>query len=110
MNHTVAAGIWMQSAFGAVTIAALTPGVPVALHLTRATPKPFPIPTQQPYQPQMPTLESRLRSIRAHDDGVDSWRMADVAPPPLLAGLIHGYSDYAERTGSFTTRRELPHP
>ena len=35
--------------------------------------------------------------------------MADVAPPPLLAGLIHGYSDYAERTGSFTTRRELPH-
>ncbi|MEO6216967.1 MAG: helix-turn-helix domain-containing protein [Sphingomonas sp.] len=72
-------------------------------------PQPFPTPTHQRYHPQMPALESRLRSIRAHDDGVDSWRMADIAPPPLLAGLIDGYSDYAERTGSFTTRRELPH-
>jgi hypothetical protein len=34
----------------------------------------------------MPALESRLRSIGAHDDGIDSWRMADVAPPLLLAG------------------------
>ena len=51
----------------------------------------------------------RLRSIRVHDDGVDAWRMAAIAPPPALAGLIDGYSDYMERTGSFTTRRELPH-
>ena len=89
-----------------MTIAALTAGVPVALHLARTSP-PFPTPTHQRYHPRMPALGSRLRSIRAHDDGIDSWRMADVAPPPLLAGLIDGYSDYAERTGSFTTRREL---
>jgi AraC-like DNA-binding protein len=52
---------------------------------------------------------SRLRNLRVHDDGVDAWRMADIAPPPELAGLIGGYGDYDEHTGSFTTRRELPH-
>ena len=57
----------------------------------------------------MPALESRLRSIRAHDDGIDSQRMADVAPPPL-AGLIDAYNDHAERTDTITTRRELPQP
>ena len=57
----------------------------------------------------MPARESRRPSLRAPDDGLDSWRLAEVAPPPRLAGLIDGYSDYAERTGSFTTRRELPH-
>ena len=35
--------------------------------------------------------------------------MARVSAPPVLANDIYGYSDYWERTGSFTTRRELPH-
>ena len=30
-------------------------------------------------------------------------------PSPELAGHLHGYSDYWERTGGFSTRRELPH-
>ena len=51
----------------------------------------------------------RLIGIDAHDDGVDSWSMTRIAPPPALAGLIDGYCDYHERTGSFTERRELPH-
>jgi len=53
--------------------------------------------------------QARLRSLRTHDDGINAWRVADVAPPPQLAGLILGYGDYTERTGGFTTRRELPH-
>jgi AraC-like DNA-binding protein len=57
----------------------------------------------------MSALQSRLQSTRFHDDGVDSWYMMDIAPPAQLMGLIDGYSDYAERTGSFSTRRELPH-
>jgi len=44
-----------------------------------------------------------------HDDGVNAWTMARIAPPADLSGLIHGYSDYRERTAGFTTRRELPH-
>jgi len=67
-------------------------------------------PPTHPYPPALPSPntrpESRLRSIRANDDGL---RMADVVPPPLLTGLIQGYSEYAEHTGSVTTRRELPH-
>ena len=51
----------------------------------------------------------RLVQVQAHDDGVNAWRNARIAPPPALAGLISGYSDYSERTGGFTTRRELPH-
>lgn len=57
----------------------------------------------------MTLLESRFRSICVHDDGVDAWRTTSIAPPAQLTGLIDGYSDYVERTGSFTTRRELPH-
>lgn len=57
----------------------------------------------------MAPLQSRLQSTRSHDDGVDAWSMSDIAPPPRLAELIDGYSDYAERTVTFTTRRELPH-
>lgn len=55
------------------------------------------------------SLPARLSSTRVHDDGVDAWRMTAITPPAQLLGLIDGYSDYAERTGSFTTRRELPH-
>jgi len=35
--------------------------------------------------------------------------MARIGPPPELDGLIAGYCDYRERTGGFTTHRELPH-
>ena len=55
------------------------------------------------------SLRSRLESTRVHDDGVDAWRMTAISAPAPLAGLVDGYSDYAERTGSFTARRELPH-
>ncbi|QNQ08129.1 helix-turn-helix domain-containing protein [Sphingomonas alpina] len=51
----------------------------------------------------------RLTRLDAHDDGVNAWSMAHIAPPAALVGLIHGYCDYAERTGGFTARRELPH-
>jgi hypothetical protein len=32
-----------------------------------------------------------------------------MSPPPGLASDLYGYSDYWERTGGFTSRRELPH-
>ncbi len=51
----------------------------------------------------------RLQRVDQHDDGVNRWRMTRLAPPPELAGAIHGYCDYAEHTRTFTTRRELPH-
>jgi AraC-like DNA-binding protein len=51
----------------------------------------------------------RLLSTDHHDDGLNAWQIARVAPPPHLAGSIAGYSDYRERTGGFTSRRELPH-
>lgn len=52
---------------------------------------------------------SRVRRVDAHDDGINAWTMVRCTPPVALAGLIDGYCDYAERTGSFTCRRELPH-
>ncbi len=52
---------------------------------------------------------ARRRTEQSHDDGVNAWRTIRVAPPPALAGAIQGYSDYRERTGGFTVRRELPH-
>ncbi len=51
----------------------------------------------------------RLTRIDAFDDGVNAWSMARIAPPDALHGVIQGYCDYSERTGGFTTRRELPH-
>ena len=46
-------------------------------------------------------------SVRAHDDGVDRWEMVEAAPAPSLRGLVGSYSDYWERTETFTARREL---
>src|SRR3954447_10641265 len=51
----------------------------------------------------------RVLQVQEHDDGVNAWRTARVSAPPQLDGEIYGYSDYWERTGGFTTRRELPH-
>lgn len=51
----------------------------------------------------------RLRRVDRHDDGLNAWTILHVAPSPELAGLIRGYALYDERTGGFTTRRELPH-
>ena len=34
--------------------------------------------------------------------------MAEYAAGPALRGLVHHYTDYWERTGGFSTRRELP--
>lgn len=51
----------------------------------------------------------RVFDVQTHDDGVNAWRTARVSAPPELGDEIYGYSDYWERTGSFTTRRELPH-
>lgn len=46
-------------------------------------------------------------TLRTHDDGIDAWEMASAAPAPHLAGMVDRYTDYRERTGSFTARREL---
>lgn len=51
----------------------------------------------------------RLTCLDEFDDGINAWSMAHVAPPDVLASIIRGYCDYRERTGGFTTRRELPH-
>jgi AraC-like DNA-binding protein len=45
--------------------------------------------------------------IRAHDDGVDRWEMAEAAPAACLAGRVGAYTSYHETNLSFTTRREL---
>ena len=52
---------------------------------------------------------SRACRVRTHDDGLNAWEMARMAPTPALQGVVTAYADYAERTGGFTTRRELPH-
>lgn len=41
-------------------------------------------------------------------DGTNAWRSTEAAADPALAGLVTGYTDYWERTGSFSIRRELP--
>lgn len=52
---------------------------------------------------------ARLIRVDTYDDGINAWEMARIAAPTPLAGLIDSYSDYHERTGSFSVRRELPH-
>lgn len=54
-------------------------------------------------------MDHRIVRVDAHDDGLNSWSMRRIAPPTRLASLIRSYTDYEERTGGFTTRRELPH-
>ena len=51
----------------------------------------------------------RTIQVRAHDDGVNAWRNARFSAPAALGDALSGYSDYWERTGGFTSRRELPH-
>lgn len=50
---------------------------------------------------------ARAVSVSEHDDGTDAWRVVRAAPAAALAGQVGHYADYAERTGSFTARREL---
>jgi AraC-like DNA-binding protein len=52
---------------------------------------------------------SRVIRVDTHDDGINSWEMARISAPLAITGLIDGYSDYHERTASFSVRRELPH-
>jgi len=52
--------------------------------------------------------ERRPRFERAHDDGLNAWSVAEYASGPALRGLVHHYTDYWERIGGFSTRRELP--
>jgi AraC-like DNA-binding protein len=54
-------------------------------------------------------MSNRAVRLHAHSDRINAWRQTRLAPPANLASHIFGYSDYWERTGSFTTRRELPH-
>ncbi len=56
-----------------------------------------------------PALSPRVLSSIDHDDGVNAWSMTRLRPPLELADLVGGYCDYGERTGGFSTRRELPH-
>ncbi|QUT06143.1 AraC family transcriptional regulator [Sphingobium phenoxybenzoativorans] len=46
-------------------------------------------------------------TIRAHDDGVNRWRMAEARPASALARHVRSYSAYDETTTGFTARREL---
>ncbi|MGP1281598.1 MAG: helix-turn-helix domain-containing protein [Parasphingopyxis sp.] len=53
-------------------------------------------------------FDRRREEIRAsHDDGVDSWEIREADPHPKLDGFVDNYADYWERTGTFTSRREL---
>ncbi len=52
---------------------------------------------------------ARLLRVDAHDDGINRWEMQRFTPSGALTDLVGGYTDYAERTAGFTTRRELPH-
>ncbi len=52
---------------------------------------------------------ARLVRVDSHDDGINSWEMRRFAPSRALSDFVSGYTDYAERTAGFTTRRELPH-
>jgi AraC-like DNA-binding protein len=54
-------------------------------------------------------MSGRLTRHQIHNDGVNVWDTARIAPPSLLEPAIYGYSDYWERTAGFATRRELPH-
>lgn len=51
----------------------------------------------------------RTISVQARDDGLNAWERARMSAAPALEGSIDGYADYRQRTGGFTTRRELPH-
>ena len=52
-------------------------------------------------------MDDRPQTVRAFDDGIDSWRIAEAAPAPSLRDRVGHYSDYWERTASFAARREL---
>ena len=52
----------------------------------------------------------RLLGLNTHNDGVDMWFMARLAPADNLQPEIRAYVDYTERIRTFTCRRELPHP
>ena len=54
-------------------------------------------------------MVDRVIRLQVHGDGLNAWETARIAAPASLAGAIYGYSDYSERTGGFTVRRELPH-
>ena len=54
-------------------------------------------------------LPQRQITESLHDDGLNAWRTTRIAASSTLGRAVFGYGDYWERTGSFTTRRELPH-
>jgi AraC-like DNA-binding protein len=49
-----------------------------------------------------------MTRIVRHASELDRWEMVHGAPDPRLAGYVHSYCAYDERTGSFARRRELP--
>jgi AraC-like DNA-binding protein len=46
--------------------------------------------------------------LSCQDGPRDQWQIADAAAAPSLTRFVSGYTDYWERTASFTTRREMP--
>lgn len=50
---------------------------------------------------------ARPVTLRAYDDGIDRWEMANAPPAAPLAPFVRQYTHYWERTGSFSARREL---
>jgi AraC-like DNA-binding protein len=55
----------------------------------------------------MTSMPMRACSVHRYDDGRDRWEMVSVRPARHLAGAVGTYCAYAERTASFTARREL---
>lgn len=46
-------------------------------------------------------------TVRAHDDGIGRWEMAEAAPAARLRSRVGRYTSYWEANLSFTARREL---
>ena len=53
---------------------------------------------------------SRACRVRTHDDGLNAWEMARMAPTPALQGVVTAYADYAERTGASPPGGSCPIP
>jgi AraC-like DNA-binding protein len=54
------------------------------------------------------TVQAHPSRVLRHESEQDRWEMVHGAPDPRLRGHVLRYCSYAERTGSFTRRRELP--
>ncbi len=54
------------------------------------------------------TVRAQPSRVFGHESEQDRWEMIQGVPDRRLAGYVHSYCSYDERTTSFTRRRELP--